>query len=332
MSQERSRIKGCASAVKGRRSRVGKRLPVAMIALAALGLGACAETQLAAYTVKRMGKTGEETGTRKIGRPYQIAGRWYYPAANPTYDEVGIASWYGPNFHGRPTANGEVYDMDALTAAHTTLPLPSIVRVTNLENGRSVLLRVNDRGPFVKDRLIDVSRRAAQLLGFAAKGTARVRVENVTDRVPEGFRPDGRVAYGEPAPLPGESNKPKVVQAVARIEQPPTPEDERQARAVPRGEVVAAELPSLISKAEAAPMATGGHYVQVGAFRDAANARSLELRLSSRFGAVNVMPTRIDGGTFYRVRLGPFEREELADAVLDELARAGYGNAAVVSD
>lgn len=250
----------------------------------------------------------------------------------PNYDEVGIASWYGPKFHGRPTANGEIYDMNALTAAHTTLPLPSIVRVTNLENGRSMLLRVNDRGPFVKGRLIDVSRRAAQLLGFAAKGTARVRVENVTSRVPDGYEPDGRVAYGEPAPLPGEDDAPRVVQAVARIEQPTTPEDERQVRAVPRGEVVAAELPSLISKAQAAPLAAGSHYVQVGAFRDAANARSLEMRLSGQFGAVNVVPAHVDGGIFYRVRLGPFEHEELAEAVLKELARAGYGNAAVVSD
>ena len=106
---------------------------------------------------------------------------WYYPKVDYDYSEVGVASWYGPGFHGRSTANGEQYDMNDLTAAHRTLPMPSIVRVTNLENGRSIKLRVNDRGPFVGDRIIDVSRRAAQLLGFHIDGTARVRVEIVAD-------------------------------------------------------------------------------------------------------------------------------------------------------
>jgi rare lipoprotein A len=117
----------------------------------------------------------------KVGKPYLIRGMWYYPAVDYGYDEMGIASWYGPGFDGRATANGETYDMNELTAAHRTLPLPSVVRVTNLENGRSIKLRVNDRGPFVGDRIIDVSRRAAQLLGFYTDGTARVRVEIVAD-------------------------------------------------------------------------------------------------------------------------------------------------------
>jgi rare lipoprotein A len=118
----------------------------------------------------------------KVGRPYQINGVWYRPAENYTYKMTGIASFYGGetrgiNFHGRLTANGEIYDMHALTAAHKTLPMPSTVRVTNLENGRSVILRVNDRGPFIPGRIIDVSRRAANILGFEQQGTARVRVE-----------------------------------------------------------------------------------------------------------------------------------------------------------
>lgn len=118
----------------------------------------------------------------KVGDPYQIDGVWYRPAEDYAYKRTGTASFYGGemrglDFQGRPTANGEIYDMDALTAAHKTLPMPSVVRVTNLENGRSLVLRVNDRGPFVGDRIIDVSRRAAQLLGFERKGLARVRVE-----------------------------------------------------------------------------------------------------------------------------------------------------------
>src|SRR6185437_1011083 len=115
-------------------------------------------------------------GTYKVGNPYQIAGVWYRPAEDYSYDETGIASWYGEDFHGKYTANGEIYDLNAMTAAHRTLPMPSIVQVTNLDNGRTVELRVNDRGPFARGRIIDVSRRAAQLLGFENQGTAKVRV------------------------------------------------------------------------------------------------------------------------------------------------------------
>ena len=118
----------------------------------------------------------------KVGAPYQINGVRYRPAEDMAYRRIGIASFYGGeahgvDFHGRPTANGETYDMHGLSAAHPTLPMPSIVNVTNLENGRSVVLRVNDRGPFVGGRIIDVSRRAARDLGFERQGTARVRVE-----------------------------------------------------------------------------------------------------------------------------------------------------------
>ena len=140
--------------------------------------GACSETKLATHVGKQVVRSETPQGiTYKVGNPYQITGVWYYPHEDFAYDEVGIASWYGPGFHGKSTANGEAYDQNALTAAHRTLPLPSLVRVTNLDNGRSVVLRVNDRGPFANDRIIDVSRRAAQLLGFEQKGTARVRVQ-----------------------------------------------------------------------------------------------------------------------------------------------------------
>ncbi|MFM7347238.1 MAG: septal ring lytic transglycosylase RlpA family protein [Tagaea sp.] len=159
-----------------------------------LALSGCSQIKLGATAVKSIQGPGEAPaqaqpraqGTYKVGEPYQIAGVWYYPAEDWTYDETGIASFYGgertgTNFHGLVTANGELYDMNALTAAHTTLPMPSLVRVTNLENVRSIVLRVNYRGPFVRGRIIDVSRRAAQLLGFEAQGTARVRVEILGD-------------------------------------------------------------------------------------------------------------------------------------------------------
>lgn len=116
-------------------------------------------------------------GIYKVGKPYKVAGRWYYPKEDYNYVEEGMASWYGEDFNGKMTANGERYNMNTLTAAHRTLPLPSIVKVTNLQNGRSVVLRVNDRGPYVKDRIIDLSKRGAQLLGYLGQGTTKVRVE-----------------------------------------------------------------------------------------------------------------------------------------------------------
>lgn len=115
-------------------------------------------------------------GTYKVGKPYQIDGRWYVPRHDPAYDNVGIASWYGDNFHARLTANGEVYDMWTLTAAHPTLPLPSYAYVTNLANNRTILVRINDRGPFAYDRIIDLSRTSAHALDLEHKGLARVRV------------------------------------------------------------------------------------------------------------------------------------------------------------
>ena len=113
------------------------------------------------------------TGTM---RPYQIRGRWYRPVEDANYEEVGLASWYGAQFNGRPTASGERFDMNALTAAHKTLPLPGLVEVTNLTNGRSVVLRVNDRGPFVDNRIIDLSRGAAEALDLLGRGVGEVRV------------------------------------------------------------------------------------------------------------------------------------------------------------
>ncbi len=112
----------------------------------------------------------------KVGEPYQIGDQWYFPRMVDHYREVGVASWYGVPFHGRQTANGEIYDMHGMTAAHPTLPLPSLARVTNLQNGRSVVVRINDRGPFAKKRIIDLSRRAAWELGFKDQGTTDVEV------------------------------------------------------------------------------------------------------------------------------------------------------------
>lgn len=131
---------------------------------------------VAAGILAGCGSTPSPEPRYKIGRPYQVNGQWYYPRAVERYEVVGVASWYGDPFHGRLTANGELFDKNRISAAHPTLPLPSTVRVTNLENGRTLILRVNDRGPFVKDRVIDLSRAAARRLGYERAGLARVHV------------------------------------------------------------------------------------------------------------------------------------------------------------
>ena len=191
----------------------------------------------------------------KVGDPYQIKGVWYYPQENYGYDEVGVASWYGPGFHGRLTANGEVFDANELTAAHRTLPLPSLVRVTNLDNGRQIVLRVNDRGPYAKDRIIDISKRGAQLLGFQQQGTARVRVQIMAEEsrsiaamsVREGAslppaalaNPTAPTASSPPPDVP----RPVSVEAYAptRIDTPrkPDPQDESVESLPPSDQVFA---------------------------------------------------------------------------------------------
>src|ERR1700761_7203462 len=144
-------------------------------------------------------------GVYRVGKPYVVAGRLYVPEADTHYREDGLASWYGDDFHGRQTANGEVFDMDGLSAAHPTLPMPSYARVTNLSNGKSLIVRVNDRGPYHGNRLIDVSHKAAELLDFKGNGTARVRVEYVGRAPLEGSDDRQLMAtlrQGTPAPPP----------------------------------------------------------------------------------------------------------------------------------
>ncbi len=149
-------------------------------------------------------------GIYKVGNPYKIGDRWYYPKEDYNYSETGVASWYGEDFNGKMTANGERYNMNTLTAAHRTLPLPSIVKVTNLQNGRSVVLRVNDRGPYVKDRIIDLSKRGAQLLGYMGQGTTKVKVEIMAKEskalkeamLTGKVSPENAVAAAEQAPAP----------------------------------------------------------------------------------------------------------------------------------
>lgn len=341
------------------RSFQGMAARLGMVSAAVLLLAACAETQLAAHTAKRV--TGSVsipvTGSYKIGNPYQIDGTWYYPKEDFSYRENGVASWYGPDFHGKATANGEVYDMNDLTAAHRTLPLPSIVRVTNLDNNRSLILRVNDRGPFAKNRIIDVSRRGAQLLGFEAKGTTQVRVEilreesiALRDAILGGRGGSVMVASAETPGTTMVETAPVVAAPVVQAPPPPRPvvmapvpevRVETTPVAPPSRVVAEPERPAVISVppqsqvvASAAPVATAGGgdaWIQAGAFSSLQNARRLEAQLQG-FGGTVVAPVDSAGGTLYRVRIGPMADAGRAQQVLDQVRAAGFGNAVVVMD
>jgi len=158
-------------------------------------------------------------GTYKIGAPYRISGRWYIPQEDPAYDRVGVASWYGEDFHGRKTANGEIYDMGALTAAHPTLPLPSYAHVTNVETGRTILVRVNDRGPYARERIIDLSRQAARLLGSEGRGLAHVRVR-YAGRAPLDGNDHREHAFLASQPWYGQARGRRYAEQVAPYRQP----------------------------------------------------------------------------------------------------------------
>ena len=276
-----------------------------MLALAAAVLGGCAETQLIAHTAKRVGKVHEAptaAATYKIGSPYQIESTWYYPTVDYGYDETGIASWYGRKFHGGRTANGEIFDMNGLSAAHRTLPLPSVVRVTNLENGRSMVLRVNDRGPFSRGRIIDVSRRAAQLLGFHRNGTARVRVRIMAN--------ESRVVA---ARLKGEATLAKIGTPiiVARLPSPTV-----SSAALPPPGAAAAPVP--------AGMSPAGQGVD-GAPVDGVDGMVPELAASEpgpepELGVVSVVPVR---PTRVFVQAGAFAQFDNANRVRAKLSNLG---------
>jgi len=326
-----------------RKSRTGMRW-IFLVAVA-LAVSACAETEFLVHSAKRMGSVFEtpQEPIYKVGEPYQIQGTWYYPAEDYQYDETGIASWYGAQFHGRRTANGEPYDMNALTAAHRTLPMPSYVRVTNLENGRSLILKVNDRGPFARGRIIDISRRGSQLLGFHDVGTARVRVQIMADQSRAiAARMRGRTQLadaGTPitvdrlpkpdvktealAPPPGGASAPVVRPAPAP--QPVAAPPERKTAAKRNDNEV------LSDKVTVTPVKKTNLFVQAGAFTQFENANRVRAKLSP-IGPVTVKQALVNGKDFYRVRIGPLQSVNDADRTLDAVSRAGYPDARIVVD
>jgi rare lipoprotein A len=292
----------------------------------------CAFAALSGCTTK----VEPKQGVYKVGKPYQVSGLWYYPRENSAYDETGIASWYGDAFHGGTTANGEAFDMDTMTAAHPTLPMPTLVRVTNLDNGRSVTLRVNDRGPFKAGRIIDVSRRAAELLEFKNNGTAKVRVQYlgrapIDPKAPMDFAtPRGQeIAKAAPttdvsssalAPPPGTSAAPatSMTRPTSTVAAPATQTTPSAAAPPPVVQIVPVPRSPQI-------------YVQAGAFKSTTNARKLEARVGT-LGKTSIAPAMIDGEQFHRVRLGPFPRVTEADSMLAKLLSMGIKGAKIVVD
>lgn len=297
-------------------------------------------------------------GHFKVGDPYEIDGQRFVPAEDPDYERRGIASWYGALFHGRHTANGEIFDMERLSAAHPTLPLPVYAQVVNLENGLSTVVRVNDRGPFRKGRLIDLSERAAEVLGFKRSGTAKVKVrylgkasldgDDTFERdylASRGYSqyagtkdPDGgpevEIAVGPPGPpapppLPDRPDRTDV--AVAQ--QVPAPADSSE-------QVTASDSQAAsVLRVQADPETTGslrpsfavprGPMIQAGFFKNEANAERARGALAG-VGPVEIAEIVEQGETYYRVRVGPFADGITAAAALSDVADAGYRGAKIV--
>ncbi|MBT5266448.1 MAG: septal ring lytic transglycosylase RlpA family protein [Rhodospirillaceae bacterium] len=322
------------------------RVLIALTALTVM-LSGCAETELIVHTAKRItniSKPPKSEGRYKVGSPYQIKGVWYYPRVDYGYRETGIASWYGPNFHQKRTANGEIFDQNALTAAHRTLPMPSAVRVTNLGNGRSIVLRVNDRGPFAHGRIIDLSRRAAQLLGYERQGTARVRVEILAEesRRLVALAKQGkivRVASSSgpvPLPVPVPPATPKISVSAAPLA--PLPDTDVSVSRVPepprkKSGPSAVELSRQAEPGTVAtqPVKDTRIFVQVAAFSNRGNADLLLGRLSG-VGHARVHEGSVAGKQFYRVRFGPLTSVAAADRILDGVIGAGYPGAQIIVD
>ena len=273
-------------------------------------------------------------GHYQVGQAYQVAGRWFTPHEQPGYDKTGTASWYGEAFHRRRTSNGEWFDMDTLTAAHATLPLPSYVLVTNLENNRQVVVRVNDRGPFVGSRVIDLSKRAADVLGYRMNGMAQVRVKLIgpaptddsmghmlalNDALHRGASMNQLVAMSNDVTAP----PPRV--AVASNEPP---------RHAPVPHVSAFDPEAQVQPAQFTPppppAQDQAYVVRVGVFHSLENATAVYHRLEG-FGPTRIVKAVGANGPLYRVEMGPMENKADADGALNTAIGSGFEDAKVVT-
>jgi rare lipoprotein A len=307
---------------------------------------------LAALTAcgsRHHGPAVAQRGFYKVGGPYTVDGVTYVPMEEFRHTETGVASWYGPGFHGKSTANGEVYDQSDHTAAHRTLQMPCVLRVTNLDTGQSTIVRVNDRGPYARSRILDVSRAAAEELGMIGHGTARIRIDQLEaesqamkqialngggpdeqraalNQYIAGYHPPApTVAAPQPPPAPTSApppTPPVTVYPNPTPSEPPPPPPFRQGP------------PTVASIATAATGYTqpgSGFYVQTGAFSSMGNAEKQRGSITS-YGSTEISPASSGGREVYRVRLGPYSTQEAAGIVADRLKRSGYGDARVVAD
>lgn len=261
------------------------------------------------------------TGNYKAA-PYTVMGSRYFPIQDArNYKATGTASWYGTKFHGRDTANGETFDLYGMTAAHKTLPLPSYVKVTNLENGRSVTLRVNDRGPFYSDRIIDLSFAAAKKLGYAEKGVARVSVEGIDPH-------EWWAARGQKVPMAGATYtvanaKPLSLPSLPQEPEEYTPPVEQHAGAL---------LPLQIDSKKNASLSAAGLYLQVGAFANPDAAQLLRDKLSMLTNApVFINSVVRNQQVLHRVRMGPVPSQSEAEDLQDRIRLANLGRPALVA-
>ncbi|MBV6632544.1 MAG: septal ring lytic transglycosylase RlpA family protein [Alphaproteobacteria bacterium] len=305
-------------------------------------LSACAEATLVTHMAKQMpvdlGPEVEALGNLahphrgghyKVGLPYTIKGITYRPKVDYDYDEVGIASWYGPGFDGKLTANGEIYDQDLLTAAHKTLPMPSLARVINLENGRSVVVRINDRGPFAPGRIIDMSDRGARLLGFHQQGITKVRVQILAEE----SKILAAAAQGKPVPR---YTGMVLSKAAPGLDAPPVPKAKPSLEPVL---AVAQPVPNPVPSARALlanwpgqdQANSGALYIQLAAFRDPVRADAARQSIG-HLGPAGVYRADLSLGTFYRLRLGPLSDRDQADRLLAQVLRAGYPGARIIAD
>ena len=254
--------------------------------------------------------------------PYTVLGKTYFPLQeSKTYVASGTASWYGTKFHGQNTANGEVYDLYGMSAAHKTLPLPSYVRVTNLDNNKSVILRVNDRGPFYSDRIIDLSYAAAKKLGYAEIGTARVKVEGIDPQ-------QWWAQKGRPAPLMlnepqvAQNSAPVITASAGTVEQW-TPPPQQHAAAV---------VPVQLDAKKNASVPASGQYLQVGAFANPDAAELLRSKLSGMVSAPVFISSIVrNQQTLHRVRLGPIGSPGEIQQVQNSVRMANLGSPSLVT-
>ena len=317
------------------------------LTLLLLLLAGCSTAELTVDLIKKSKKRAEQVEIAKaveegaitanpvykIGNPYQVGGVWYYPERDLAYDETGIGSWYGDEFAGRLTANGEIFDPDMVTAAHKTLPMPSVVRVTNLDNGKSLVVRINDRGPFVAGRIIDLSREAARLIGYRDQGIARVRVQVLAEQT---LRLEKLAKNGNFSEITGDVS---AMPTVAAVEQPEVSMKATSSSGktvdsdVENDNVSALELLARSRVGEVitvAPIETQ-IWVQVGAFYAEANASNVLAKVED-VGAGQISPIDVSGQTLHRVRIGPLNSVEAADRALDGVIGLGFSGARIVVD